>query len=242
MADFITGFKYVFTSFGFIFRAGIRLYTIIPLLINALLFAGVITFGAGLLQDFINNWLTGWWEWVRWLLWPLFVVVAMTVIFFCFSIIANLIAAPFNGFLAAAVERHMTGTIPGPGGGLTQLPGEIKKAAVSEFRKFIYFLLRAVPLILLFFVPFLQFAAPFLWLLFGAWMLSLEYLDFPMGNHGLTFPEQKTRLQQKRRLALGFGAGIFTLTMIPIVNFIAVPVGVCAATRLYIEHLRNTGT
>ncbi|MGH8120148.1 MAG: EI24 domain-containing protein, partial [Gammaproteobacteria bacterium] len=105
---------------------------------------------------------------------------------------------------------------------------------------FTYFALRAVPLILLFFIPLLQFAAPFLWLLFGAWLLALEYLDFPMGNHGLAFPEQKNRLQQKRRLALGFGAGIFTLTMIPIANFLAVPVGVCAATRLYIGHLRNS--
>ena len=238
MTDFIAGFKYVLNSFGTAFKPGVRLYTLIPLLINGLLFAGVISFGARLLNDFINGWITGWWEWVRWLLWPLFVIVAMTVIFFWFSIVANLFAAPFNGFLSAAVEQTMTGIKPHTGGGLAQLPGEIKKAALSEFRKFIYFALRAVPLILLFFIPFIQFAAPFAWILFGAWMLALEYMDFPMGNHGLSFMEQKKVLQQKRQLTMGFGIGVFVLTMVPIINFLAIPVGVCAATRLYVERLR----
>lgn len=239
MTDFIAGFKYVFTSFGVIFRPGVRFFTLIPLLINAIVFAGAITYGVTLLNDFINTWLSGWWEWVRWLLWPLFVIVAMTVIFFCFSIVANLLGAPFNGFLAAAVEYHMTGVNPGTGGGLAQLPGEIKKAALSEGRKFIYFMLRVVPLILLFFIPFIQFAAPFIWVLFGAWMFALEYLDYPMGNQGIAFPEQKNMLWQRRRLTLGFGMGVLLLTMIPVVNFLAMPVGVCAATRLYVDRLRS---
>lgn len=238
MSDFIAGFKYVLDGFGAILKPGVRFHVLIPLLINALLFAGVITCGANILHDFINTWLTGWWEWVRWLLWPLFVIVAMTVIFFCFSIVANLFAAPFNGFLSAAVEYRMTGIKPDTGGGLAQLPGEIKKAALSEGRKFIYFALRVIPLILLFFIPFIQFAAPFIWFLFGAWMLALEYLDFPMGNHGISFPEQKNILKQRRQLTLGFGTGVLLLTMIPIANFLAIPVGVCAATRLYIERLR----
>ena len=239
MSDFITGFKYVYASFGVIFKPGVRFYTLIPLLINALLFAGVISYGANLLNDFINGWLTGWWEWIRWLLWPLFVIVAMTVIFFCFSIVANLFAAPFNGFLAAAVEYRMTGIKSDTGSGWAQLPGEIKKAMLSEGRKFVYFILWIVPLILLFFIPFIQFAAPFIWVIFGAWMLALEYLDYPMANHGMAFTAQKTILKKQRRLALGFGMGVLLLTMIPIVNFLAIPVGVCAATRLYVDRLRS---
>ena len=237
MADFIAGFRYVLDGFGAIFKPGVRFHVLIPLLINALLFAGVITYGATLLHEFINTWLADWWEWVRWLLWPLFIMLAMTVIFFCFSIVANLLAAPFNGFLAAAVEYQMTGVKPDTGGGLAQLPDEIKKAALSEGRKILYFALRVVPLVLLFFIPIIQFAAPFIWFLFGAWMLALEYLDFPMSNHGISFTEQKNILKHRRQLALGFGTGIILLTMLPIINFLALPVGVCAATRLYLERL-----
>jgi CysZ protein len=238
MADFIAGFKYVLDGFGDIYKPGVRFHVLIPLLINAMLFAGVIIYGATLLHEFTDTWLAGWWEWVRWLLWPLFVMLAMTVIFFCFSIVANLIAAPFNGFLAGAVEYRMTGVKANTGGTLAQLPGEIKKAVLSEGRKFLYFVLRVVPLVLLFFIPIIQFAAPFIWFLFGAWMLALEYVDFPMGNHGISFMEQKNILKQRRQLALGFGTGIILLTMIPVINFLALPVGVCAATRLYIERLR----
>jgi CysZ protein len=238
MQDFISGFRYAFKGFGLIVKPGIRMYVLIPLLINTILFAGVITYGAHLLNEFIGSFLTGWWEWIRWLLWPIFVIVALTIVFFCFSIIANLIASPFNGFLAQAVEMRISGRIQEKSGALSQLPGEIKKAVISESRKFIYFTLRAIPLIVLFFIPLVNFAAPFLWFLFGAWMLALEYVDFPMGNHGILFPEVRNIMKSKRPLTFGFGLGVMLLTLIPVINFIALPVAVCGATKLWVEQLR----
>ena len=241
MSDFIAGFRYAWTGFGLMFRPGIRLYTLVPLLINALLFAAAIDYGAGLLNDFINTWLDGWWQWLRWLLWPVFILVALTVIFFCFTIVANLIAAPFNGFLAAAVEQRLTGSKTDDGNSSRALLLQINMALASEFRKFIYFMVRAIPLLVLFVIPLVQVAAPFLWLLFGAWMLALEYLDFPMGNHGFLFAEQKHRLRQQRALVSGFGLGVFVVTMIPVVNFLVIPAAVCAATRLYCERFPHSG-
>jgi CysZ protein len=238
MQDFISGFRYAFKGFGLIVKPGIRMYVLIPLLINTILFAGVITYGAHLLNEFIGSFLTGWWEWIRWLLWPIFVIVALTIVFFCFSIIANLIASPFNGFLAQAVEMRISGRIQEKSGALSQLPGEIKKAVISESRKFIYFTLWAIPLIVLFFIPLVNFAAPFLWFLFGAWMLALEYVDFPMGNHGILFPEVRNIMKSKRPLTFGFGLGVMLLTLIPVINFIALPVAVCGATKLWVEQLR----
>lgn len=242
MRDLTAGFKYVLSGFGLITRPGIRLFVLIPLLINSILFAGVIIYGASMMNEFVSSYLTGWWEWLRWLLWPLFIIIALTVVFFGFSVIANLIASPFNGFLAEAVERHLTGTSPGQSGNtLTQLPGEIKKAIKSESRKLIYFVIWAIPLLILFFVPFVNFAAPFLWFLFGAWMLTLEYLDFPGGNHGIIFPELRNMMKTKKQIAFGFGIGVMLLTMIPVVNFIAIPVAVCGATNMWVNRIR-TGT
>ena len=240
MGDFIAGIKYLVAGFGLIIKPGIRLYVLVPLLINSLLFAAAIVYGAHLLSDFIEPWLTGWWEWLRWLLWPIFVIVALTVIFFCFSIIANLIAAPFNGFLAAAVEARITGIVQSETGSLSQLPVEIKKALKSEFKKFTYFAIRAIPLLILFLIPFVQLAAPFLWFLFGAWMLALEYMDYPMGNHGIIFPEQRQTMAAKRQLTFGFGIGALVLTLIPVLNFIAIPVAVCGATKLWVEKIRTS--
>ena len=239
MKDFVAGIKYVTAGFGLIIKPGIRLYVLIPMLINAILFAGVITFGAHMLNDFINTTLTGWLEWLRWLLWPLFVIIALTVVFFCFSILANLIAAPFNGFLAEAAEAHITGVTLSDTDGFLQLPTLIKKAIKSEFKKFTYFIVRIIPLLILFIVPVVgQMVAPFLWFIFGAWMLALEYMDYPMGNHGIIFPEQRQVLANKRQLAFGFGLGALLLTLMPVINFIAIPVIVCGATKLWVERLR----
>ncbi len=239
MQDLIKGFKYTLNGFDLIIKPEIRLYVLVPLLINAILFAVVISYGVHTLNEFISSFLTGWWEWLRWLLWPLFVIISLTVVFFCFSIVANLIASPFNGFLAEAVEAQITGIKTQDRGGLAQLPAEIKKAVKSESTKIIYFLVRAVPLILLFFIPFINFTAPFLWVLFGAWMLALEYLDFPTGNHGIIFSELRNMMKTRRQLAFGFGLGVMLLTMIPVINFIAIPVAVCGATRLWIEQIKR---
>ena len=237
MRQFTQGFKFLLSGFGLILKPGIRLYVIVPLLINTLLFSLVIIYGASSLNDLIKQ-LTSHWEWLEWLtwlLWPIFLIVSLTIVFFCFSIIANLIGAPFNGLLAAAVERklideatHEENNIP-----LMQM---IVMAIKSECQKFLYFIIRALPLLLLFIIPMVNVAAPLIWFLFSAWMLSLEYSDYPMGNHDILFQDQRKKLAANRQLALGFGGGVMLLTMIPVINFLAMPVAVAGATRMYIEH------
>jgi len=239
LREFARGVRYAVGGFDLVFRPGIRVYAFIPLLINVLLFAGVVIYGARLLHDFIHAWLPGAWEWLSWLIWPLFAFIAFTVVFFCFTLVANLVAAPFNGLLAGAAEASLTGVNATDSGDMIRLPREIAGAIVSELRKFAYFIVRVIPLLLLFFLPGLQFFAPFLWFLFGSWMLALEYLDFPMGNHGIAFPDQRDAARAERSLALGFGAGALVLAMIPVINFMAIPVTVCGATRLWLERIRR---
>jgi len=242
MNDFISGFKYVFSGFKLIIQPGIRLYVLIPFLINALLFASAIAYGSNILSDFINNWSSGWWEWIRWILWPLFVIISLAIIFFCFTIVANLIAAPFNGFLAEAVESKLSNTALMDTGGLKAIPSEIIKAVKSESRKFIYFIIRAIPLLLLFFIPVAQVAAPFLWILFGSWMLTLEYMDYPMGNHGIVFQEQRKIMITKKKRTFGFGLGVMLITFIPVINFIAMPVAVAGASKMWVDKLKPAQT
>lgn len=77
-----------------------------------------------------------------------------------------------------------------------------------------------------------------LWFLYTAWMLTLEYSDYPMGNHGLEFREMRARLRRKRVLGLGFGATTAGLTLVPVVNFIVMPSAVAGATALWVDELR----
>ena len=75
----------------------------------------------------------------------------------------------------------------------------------------------------------------FLWVIFGSWLLTLEYIDYPMGNHDLTFKQQKQILKNRRGLAMGFGASVMILTSIPLINFIVMPVAVAGVTVMWTE-------
>ncbi len=236
MLAFKSGFGYLLSGFKLILKPGVKRFVIMPLLINTLLFAGVIVFGANLLGELISylNTQWAWLEWLTWLLWPLFVVIALTIVFFCFSVVANLIGAPFNGFLSESVERHLRSsnsldTVNRP------ISEEITLAFKSELHKFGYFAVRAIPLLILFLIPVLNISAPFVWVLFSAWMLSIEYMDYPLGNHGILFNQQRKNLFANKQLAFGFGLGVMLLTLIPVLNFLAMPVAVAGATRMYVE-------
>ncbi len=105
----------------------------------------------------------------------------------------------------------------------------------NEVRKLFYIGIRAIPLLFLFLIPGLNLIAPILWIIFGAWMLAIEYLDYPMGNHNLSFKQQLVLLKKNRFLCLGFGLVLLFMTITPILNFISMPIGVAAATSLWVQ-------
>ena len=242
MKNHFSGIHYLFEGLRLIRQPGLRRYVAVPLLVSVVFFTGAIfalVHWLELLIDMLLGYLPAWLDWLRYLLWPLFALVAVLVVFYSFSLLTNLIAAPFNGMLAEAVEQHLTGQ-PIDTGGWKALVKDIVPSLFSELRKLVYFLLRAAPLGILFLIPGLNLAAPFIWAVFSAWMLAIEYIDYPMANHLLHFAEQKKRLRQRRLLAYGFGGGSLLLTLIPVVNFLAMPVSVAGATALWVGEFRET--
>lgn len=241
MRDFLKGIGYLAEGLRLIRLAGLRRFVMVPLLVNTLLFAALMfaaVSGFERLLEYLLGFLPEWLHWLQYLLWPLFALSALVVLAYSFTLIANLLAAPFNGQLAEAVEKHLTGVALEPGGDWRALLADIVPSLWSEVQKLAYFALRGLPLLLLFVVPGINLAAPLLWTLFGAWMLALEYGDYPMGNHGLKFRDQRPRFKARRGLALGFGLAVLGLTMIPVVNFLAMPAAVAGATALWVRELR----
>ncbi len=232
------GAVYLFQGFGLITKPGIRAFVMIPMLINFIFFSLFIWLGLMQLSEFIDylmGSLPGWLQWLEWLLWPLFALTFLIIGFFISLLTANIIAAPFNGLLAEAVERHLDNPGETSATNWSELIKSIGPALLSEGRKIIYFLLRALPLLLLYLIPGINILAPVLWGLFAAWMLTLEYIDYPFSNHNLLFPAYRTILKKKRLLSLGFGGAALALTIIPFINFIAIPVSVAGATAMAVK-------
>jgi CysZ protein len=241
MASKHTGIHYLLSGLRLLRQPGLRRYVAVPLLVSTLCFAGAL-FGLAywleILLDGLLGKLPDWLDWLRYLLWPLFALAGVLVVFYTFSMLTNLLAAPFNGMLAEAVEKHLTGQ-PIETGGWRALVRDIVPSLLSELRKLLYFAVRAVPLGILFLVPGINVAAPFVWALFSAWMLVVEYIDYPMANHLLHFSEQRSILRGHRSLAFGFGGGTLLLTMVPVLNFIAMPAAVAGATAMWVEEFRE---
>lgn len=242
MRDLFAGPRYLLEGFKLIFKPGLRRFVAIPVTINIVLFAGLTWWAYGWVGDFTNSLLTSlpsWLHWLRHLLMPVFVLTTLVIVFFGFSIMANLIAAPFNGLLAEAVECYLTGSKLE--GDWKQVMKDILPSIMSELRKLLYFVLRAVPLLLLLLIPGINVIASLLWLMFSAWMLAVQYMDFPMANHHLFFKQQRARLRKRPILAWSFGGLGLLMTMTPILNFLVMPVSVAGATVMWVreEKLRQ---
>ncbi len=242
--DFIHGAKCALSGFSLIRRPGVKRFVVIPLTINILLFAAAIFYGSQQIGLAIS-WLVGslpWWlQWasafIDWFSWIIFGLLSLIILFYTFTIVANVLSSPFNSYLAEKVEVSLRGYQPPSAGKVGGTFTAIINSIRSEMGKLLYFISRLLPMLIISVIPGLNIFAPALWFIFGAWMLALEYMDYPMGNHEMNFREQRRQLKQHRALVLGFGSVIMFMTMVPILNFLAMPVAVAGATKLWVTRV-----
>ncbi|MCK9530308.1 MAG: sulfate transporter CysZ [Gammaproteobacteria bacterium] len=238
---FVHGARCFWRGLRLLNTPGLRGYAALPIAINMAVFSGLVWFAAARFDawvDVLMPRLPEWLTWLEGLLWLLFAGLAAVLVFFTFTAVANLIGGPFNGLLAERVERHLTGSAPTDGGVLATL----RQAPVmlfDELRKLGYYARWALPLLVLSFIPLLNVFAPFLWALFGAWMLAVEYADYPLGNRGLRGVQVRSVLRAHRSSALGFGTMTLAATFVPGLNLLVMPAAVAGATILAVERLRQ---
>lgn len=208
----------------------LRKYLLIPILINIVLYSGAFVLGYYSVSTLIDTFIPTWLSWLSWILWPLFFLSFMVVGFFSFTLLANLIAAPYYSQLSSKALEIATGKI------IIGHEQAWDKVFLGELRRIAYLLLRLAPLLLLFLIPVVNLIAPVLWTVFAAWGIAMEFLAYPLENRGLAFPEQKQFLQQTRWGVLSFGGLTgFALTL-PIINLLAGQAAVIGAT-LFVHRL-----
>ena len=240
--NIITGAGYFFRGLSMLPDRGIRAFVVLPLLANILLFALL----GSLAYDYIQS-ITGsaeealpsWLSFLTWVLVPLLWVLGGLVSGYASTLLVLLLTSPFHALLAEKVEERVTGeqvpALEGIGAALMEIPRGIAR----EIRKFIYYLPMALAVLIISFIPGLNAFSPFLWFLLGAWMMGLQFLDYPMDNHRLPFNEVKAACAARRLSSLGFGGTVAFVTGIPLLNMIVVPAAVIGATLLWCEELRN---
>lgn len=237
-----SGLGYFFYGFDIAVSPGIRRFVLMPLLTNILLVGGALYYLFSHLDNWINDWMgqiPDWLSWLSYILWPLLVITILATFSYFFSTLANFIAAPFNGLLAEKVEEKLTGKKVNDDGVLAVVK-DVPRIMAREWRKLVYVLPKAIGLFILLLIPALgQTLGPILWFIFTAWMLAIQYCDYPFDNHKVTFNDMRNSLKQKQGKAYTFGMLVSVLTTIPVVNLFVMPVAVCGATAMWVNEFRG---
>ena len=222
---------------------GIRRYVIVPLLVNILFVGSAFSWLFFRLEQWIPRLLghvPGWLQWLNYLLWPLAILSLLLIFGYFFSTLANWIAAPFCGLLAEQLENRLTGQNI-PDSGWAGLIKDLPRVMLREWQKLRYYLPRALILLLVHFIPLIgQTLAPVLWFMFGAWMMAIQYCDYPFDNHRVPFSDMRRTLAADRTAHLQFGALVSLFTLIPLVNLVIMPVAVCGATAMWVDQYRGS--
>ena len=77
--------------------------------------------------------------------------------------------------------------------------------------------------------------APIAWFLLAAWMMCIQYVDYPYDNHKISFADMKKDLKQQRLASFAMGAVISLAMTVPILNLVIPPAAVCAGTKYFVE-------
>lgn len=235
MNEFIRGFFYLLSGFRHLGTKGLKRFIILPLAFNILLFVGLFYLTQHYLIPYSYYYLDKLPSWLSFLSGVFFILFLLSFLLFflsTFTVFFNLIAAPFNGLLAEKTQALLYHSA------IPALP--FKTIAVRTIKRqyqFLrYFLPRFFMIGLLFFVPFIHPFYPFIWFVFNAWMLSMQYQDFVMDNNLVDFAEMKEKLQNRRMLTLGFGSIINIFSFIPLLNLLTMPIAVISGVILFCEN------
>lgn len=218
-------------------QPGVRRFVLIPLALNLLLFISLIGWGARAFSRWMDSLIAGlpqWLGFLEWLMWPVFALIVLLVLFFGFSMVANLIASPFYGMLAERIAAEERGT-SSPDQSWQALLLSAPRSLGRELRKLAYYLPRLLALLLLSLLPGINLLTTPLLLLFGIWMMAIQYLDYQADNDQVGFNAMLIQLRQQRIKVMGFGLPVYFGVMLPLLNLLVMPAAVAGATLLWVR-------
>ncbi len=239
--NLFTGASYFIRGVGMLAQPGLRRFVVIPLIANIVLFGLLATWlwrYIDVLVVLVESVLPSWLEFLTWLLLPIIWVAGGLLTGYGSTLLVLLVTSPFHALLAEKVEERITGqpvpALEGIGAAITDIP----RSLLKELRKFSYYVPMALLVLVVSFMPGLNVLAPLLWFLLGAWMMGLQFVDYPMDNHRLPFSDVRDACSAHRLTSMGFGGAVAFVSGIPLVNFVVIPAAVIGATLFWCDDLR----
>ncbi len=248
LRSFSRGFFSPFRAARFLTRhPGLLRFILIPFLINVVVFSTAIYLGLDLFHDVVVTLIPAgeawYWSLLTPLAWLVGAAATLLLVFFGFTVVGNLLAAPFNDLLSERVEELVTGRREASPFSLRRFFPEALTALREEVKKLSLFLLGMALLLLLNLLPGLG------QLLYGVaagaftiFFLSAEYLGFVFSRKKVPFSAQRRYIFGRAPLMTGFGGGVLCLLAIPFLQMFCIPLAVVGATLLWCEGETGAGS
>lgn len=186
---------------------------------------------------------SAWWGWAwagpllllavlaRWLL-----LAALGVaIYFLFTVVGGLVAAPFLDVLSERVERIATGVPPRDGGGLRDLLNGSLRSVIEEGKRTLFFLVVQLAIVVFGLLPGVQPIALLASLAFTALFLPLDYTAYALDRRRVPFRVRRRWIGANFPEMFGFGAFGLALFFVPGLSFLCLPWLVTSGTLLVLE-------
>lgn len=233
------GFHYFIYGWRLLLQRQFMPFVIFPIIINTVLMIGLVWAFFANITGWLDMLLPSWLEWLSFVLVPLTFLLLLVGFYFAFTTLANFVAAPFNALLAEKVELQLTNQPLGDTS-FTGMLKDVPRMLKREWQKMMYSVPRLIAIFLLGFVPVLgQTIVPVIAFVFSAWMIAIQYCDYPFDNHKISFQRMRNALEQNKVMNYTFGSLVSLFTMIPFVNLVVMPVAVCGATAMWINEYRD---
>jgi len=162
-------------------------------------------------------------------------IVALGVaIYFGFTVIGSLVAAPFLDRLSEHVERRIAGEAPGA----RTLGESLRSAArsvVEEGKRTLFFLAVQLGLVLFGLFPGVQPVAAAASLAFTALFLPLDFTAYALDRRGVSFRARRRWIWTHKAEMFGFGGFGLALFFVPGLSFLCLPWLVTSGTLLVLE-------
>jgi len=240
------GFFYPYRGFKFLFtHPGLLGYVAVPFAINTILYTGVVWFAGSRFGRWVDSLVpTGdawYWSLLSYGLWVVFAAVLFLIVVYTFTLVGNLVLAPFNDLLSEKVESAYTGQRFEEPFRLGAFLADVKRSLLAELGRLALFGAGFLLLLALNLIPGLGTAVygPVI-TVYTLFFLGWEYFDYSMERSRFGFGVKRRTAWRNVTVFLSFGAGTALLLLIPLLNFLAIPACVTGATLLFCD-LRVAG-
>jgi CysZ protein len=240
ISSFIQGFKAPFRAAAFILKTpSVLALVAIPLAINFVLYVALFWYGGAALQSLVDQamvmlsaklppWALTAADWfLRVTAWVSLLIVSV----FTFTMVAGILAAPFNDILS----RKTSKVLLTKRGRAVPAPVELKfvQSMGMEFKRTLILLGLGGLALIMGIIPLMQFPALFL----GGMVLAFEYLGYVIAQRSPSLWTVWGFIAKNPARAFGFGTALIVLMALPLVGVVYIPLAVVGGTMLHDELL-----